>query len=49
MSRLIIALVFVAFVAFTGGLAVLAAWDVPVAETSVEKTLDNSKFLTRNS
>lgn len=46
--RLIVSLVFLAFILAAGGFAVLAAWDVPVVETPVEKTLDSSKFLARN-
>lgn len=48
MSRLITALVFLGVVFIAGGFVVLAVWDVPVAQTAVEKPLDNSKFLTKN-
>jgi hypothetical protein len=49
MSKLVMALVFVAFVAVAGGFVALAAWDVPVAQTPVEKTLDASHFLQKSS
>ena len=45
MTKLIISLVFLAMIVAAGGFAVLAAWDVPVAQTQVEKTLDNSAFV----
>ncbi len=48
MSKLLTSLVFLAFVFAAGGFAVLAVWDVPVAQTTVEKTLDSSTFLNRN-
>ncbi len=47
-SKLLVALVFLAFVLGAGGFVVLAAWDVPVAEAPIEKTLENSKFLEKN-
>ena len=49
MSKLIVTLVFLAFISAAGGFVVLSFWDVPVTGTPVEKTLDSSKFLTRNS
>ncbi|MBW7911673.1 MAG: hypothetical protein H3C49_10455 [Alphaproteobacteria bacterium] len=48
MSKLLTSLVFLAFVFAAGGFAVLAVWDVPVAQMTVEKTLDSSAFLNRN-
>jgi hypothetical protein len=45
LSRLLFSVVFLAFVVAIGGFAVLAVWDVPVEQTQVEKTLDNSAFL----
>jgi hypothetical protein len=47
-SRLLLSLVFLAFVAASVGFAVLAVWDVPVAQTPVEKTLDNGRFLQKS-
>lgn len=44
-SRLIMVLVLVALVIAAGGFVALAAWDVPVTQTQVEKSLDNSRFL----
>lgn len=48
LSKLLLSLVLLAFVAALGGLAVLAVWDVPVQQTQVEKTLDNSTFLQKS-
>ena len=48
LSKLVFSLVFIAFVLSVGGFVVLAAWDVPVTEMPVEKTLENSKFLEKN-
>ena len=45
MSKLIMALMFVALVAVAGGFVALAAWDVPVSQTPVEKTLDAARYL----
>ena len=45
MSKLIMALMFVVLVAVTGGFVALAAWDVPVSQTPVEKTLDAAHYL----
>lgn len=47
-SKLLLSLVLLAFVAALGGFAVLAAWDVPVQQMQVEKTLDNSRFLQKS-
>ena len=44
-SRLLIALVLIAIIVSTAGFVVLAAWDVPVAEQPVEKTLDSASYL----
>ena len=44
-SRLIMALMFVALVAVAGGFVALAAWDVSVSQTPVEKTLDAALYL----
>lgn len=48
-SKLIIGLVFVALFSLAGGFAVLAAWDVPVIQTPVEKAIDNNRFLEKSS
>lgn len=48
-SRLILALVFVALVSLAGGFVALAAWDVPVKQVPVEKALDNTQFLEKSS
>ncbi|MDY0009443.1 MAG: hypothetical protein RBS08_07035 [Bdellovibrionales bacterium] len=48
MSKLLTSLVFLALIFAAGGFAVLAVWDVPVAQAPVEKTLDSSPFLNRN-
>lgn len=47
MSRIIKALILLTFICITGGFVALALWDVPVKETPVEKTLDNSGFLAK--
>ena len=47
-SRLLLSLVLLAFVAAIGGFAVLSVWDVPVQQTQVEKTLDTSAFLQKS-
>lgn len=48
-SKLVLALVVVAFVLSTFGFVALAAWDVPVKQAPVEKALDNSRFLEKSS
>lgn len=48
LSKLVTVLLVVIFVGIAGGFAVLASWDVPVRQTPVEKTLDNSHFLEKN-
>lgn len=48
MSKLLTSLVFLALIFAAGGFAVLAVWDVPVTQTTVEKTLDSGTFLNRN-
>ena len=47
-SRLFLGLVFVALVSAAGAFVVLAAWDVPVKQTTVEKALDNTQFLEKS-
>jgi len=49
LSRLVLVLVMVALISAAGGFVVLAAWDVPVTQTPVEKALDNSRFLEKSS
>lgn len=46
--KLIVPLLFLALVLSIGGFAVLAAWDMPVVEAPVEKTLENTRFLEKN-
>jgi hypothetical protein len=48
LSKLITALLVVVFIGVAGGFMVLASWDVPVKQTPVEKALDNSHFLEKN-
>jgi hypothetical protein len=48
LSKLLFSLVALLLVAAVGGFAVLAAWDVPVQQTKVEKTLDTSNFLQKS-
>lgn len=48
LSRLFLGLVFVALVTAAGAFVVLAAWDVPVKQTTVEKALDNTQFLEKS-
>lgn len=47
-SKLITALVVMAFIGAAGGFVVLASWDVPVEQTPVEKALDTSKYLEKS-
>lgn len=49
LSKLITSLLLLSLLAAAGGFAVLAVWDVPVAQTTVEKTLDSSRFLQKGS
>jgi len=48
LSKLLTALAVIAFVGVAGGFVVLASWDVPVKQIPVEKALDNSHFLEKN-
>jgi len=48
LSRLVLALVLVALLFIAGGFVALAAWDVPVTQTPVEKTLDTAHFLEKS-
>jgi hypothetical protein len=48
MSKLMTSLVFFAFLCALCGFTVLAVWDLPVTRTPVEKTLDSTAFLNRN-
>lgn len=48
MSKLLLSLVALVVALVFGGFVVLAAWDVPVAQTPVEKTLDNEQFLQKS-
>lgn len=48
LSKLVSALLVVIFIGVAGGFAVLASWDVPVKQMPVEKTLDTSHFLEKN-
>jgi hypothetical protein len=47
-SKILFSLVALSLVVAIGGFAVLAAWDVPVQQTKVEKTLDTSAFLQKS-
>jgi hypothetical protein len=47
-SKLLFSLVALSLVVAIGGFAVLAAWDVPVQQMKVEKTLDTSVFLQKS-
>jgi hypothetical protein len=44
-ARITMISIFLGLFLVIGGFAVLAAWDVPVEQTIVEKTLDQSRFL----
>lgn len=48
-SKLVAGLFLIAFIGAVGGFVVFAAWDVPVAQAPVEKTLDNGRFLENHS
>lgn len=48
LSRLIMALVFMGIIAVAGGFVALAAWDVPVSQTPVEKALDSAHYLDKS-
>lgn len=47
-SKLLVFVVLLAFLVTAGGFAVLAAWDVSVVESPVEKMLDNTKYLEKS-
>lgn len=47
-SKLLTILFVVVLIGFAGSFVVLASWDVPVRQTPVEKALDNSHFLEKN-
>lgn len=49
LSKLFISFVFLAILITAGGFIALAVWDVPVAQKTVEKTLDNAQFLEKKS
>ena len=44
-AKMLIGLVFLVVFVAIGGFVVLAAWDMPVEQTTVEKTLDHNRFL----
>jgi len=48
LSKLLAVLFVVVIIGFAGSFVVLASWDVPVRQTPVEKALDNSHFLEKN-
>jgi len=48
LSKFVFALMFLAFVFIAGGFVALAAWDVPVQQAPVEKTLDTAHFLEKS-
>ncbi len=48
-SKLLSSLVLLAFITSGVGFLVLAVWDVPVAQEVVEKPIDTSAFLKRES
>ena len=48
-SKLLVFLVFFAFILTVGGFVVLAVWDVPVTQRVVEKPLDVSGLLEKKS
>ncbi len=48
LTKLLTALLVVTFIGVTGGFVVLAAWDVPVKQTPVEKSLETSHFLEKS-
>jgi hypothetical protein len=47
-SKLLTILFVVVLIGFAGSFVVLASWDVPVKQIPVEKALDNSRFLEKN-
>jgi len=47
-SKLMTSLVFLALIFAVGGFALLAVWDLPVPQTTVERSVDAEPFLSRN-
>jgi hypothetical protein len=47
--KLLLSLVLLTFIIAVGGFAVLAIWDVPVAQKVVEKPVNTSKYLEKKS
>jgi len=48
-TRIVISLVLLACITVAGGFIVLAVWDVPVTQKTVEQPVDTSKFLEKKS
>ena len=48
LSKLLAVLFVVVIIGFAGSFIVLVSWDVPVKQIPVEKALDNSHFLEKN-
>ena len=48
-SKLLISLAFLVLVTAVGGVVLLAVWDVPVLQKTVEKPIDTSRFLEKKS
>ena len=48
LSKLMAVLFVVVIIGFAGSFIVLVSWDVPVKQIPVEKALDNSHFLEKN-
>lgn len=48
-SKVLISLAFFVLVTAVGGFVVLAVWDVPVLQETVEKPIDASRFLEKKS
>lgn len=49
LRKLLVSITFLGLIAAAGGLVVLAFWDVPVPQQSIEKPLETSKFLKKSS
>jgi len=47
--KILVSLVFLAFIAAAGGFVVMAVWDVQVPQKEVEKPIDTSRFLEKKS
>lgn len=47
-SRLLLSLVLLTFLAAAAGFAALAMWDVPVTQTPVDKVLESGKFVQKS-